>query len=119
MYGDSIAFCAGGVGFFVVLFAFLILLRYLNYKETLALAEKGLVRPQAEPKNGKSTLRTGIITAGIGLALLLGLWPIGFNSTYPLRFGPWMIVALIPLFVGLGLILIYVLTREPKDKGEK
>ena len=124
MYGDSntigIAFCAGGVGFFVILFAFLTLLRYLTYKETLALAEKGLVRPQAEPKNGKAgTLRNGIITAGIGLALLLGMWPIGSYSNYPLGFGPWMIVALIPLFIGLGLILIHVLTREPKDKEEK
>ena len=123
MYGDSnsiaIAFCAGGVGFFVILFAFLILLRYLNYKETLALAEKGLVRPQAEPNNGKSTLRTGIIVASIGLALLFGLWPIGINSNFPLGFGPWMIVALVPLFIGLGMILIYVLTREPKDKEEK
>ena len=34
-------------------------------------------------------------------------------------FGPWMILGLLPLFIGLGLILIYVVTREPKDKGEK
>ena len=121
MYSNSagFAFCAGGLGFFIVLFAFLILLRFLNYKETLALAEKGLVRPQAEPKNGKSTLRTGIIVASIGLALLFGLWPIGINSNFPLGFGPWMIVALIPLFIGLGMVLIHVLTREPKDKIEK
>ena len=119
MYGNEWAFCFGGVAAFVVLFAFLILLRYLNYKETLALAEKGLVRPQAESKNGKGNLRTGIILASIGVALILGMLPLGVNSRFPLGFGPWMIIGLLPLFIGLGLVLIYVVSREPKDKNGK
>ena len=45
--------------------------------------------------------------------------PIGAYSGYPGGFGPWMILGLLPLFIGLGLVLIYVVTREPKNKGEK
>ncbi len=119
MGSESLAFCAGGVAIFVILFAFLIGLRYLNYRETLTLAEKGLVRPQTESKNGKGNLKTGIILASIGVALILGMAPFGINSDYPLGFGPWMILGLLPLFIGLGLVLIYVVTREPQDKGKK
>jgi Domain of unknown function (DUF6249) len=111
------AVCVGGVVSFVFLLAFLALMRYLNYRETLALAERGLVRPQAEPKDGKGALRGGIMTSAVGLALSVGLWSFGrYDSGYPLGFGPWMIVGLLPLFVGLGLILIYVLTRKPEGK---
>jgi hypothetical protein len=49
--------------------------------------------------------------------LTLGLWSIDWERTrYPFGFGPWMIAGLLPLFVGLALILIYVLTQEPRDK---
>ena len=120
MYGGAeFALCFGGFGFFVILFGLIILLRYLNYKETLALADRGLVRAQAESKNGKGNLKTGIILASIGVALMLGMAPIGAYSSYPMGFGPWMILGLLPLFIGLGLVLIYVVTREPKDKGDK
>jgi len=117
----GLAICAGGFGFFVLLFAFLILLRFLNYRETISLAEKGLVRAQTEASNGKGNLKTGIILASIGLALMIGMAPIGIYSGYPGGFGPWMILGLLPLFIGLGLVLIYVVTRDrpPKDKAEK
>jgi hypothetical protein len=114
--------CLAFLGFFVILFGFIALMRFLSYRETLALAEKGLVRPdRARGGNGKDTLRWGIAIAGIGMALCLGLYPIGFvggGSRFPLGFGPWMLAGLIPTFFGIGLILIYVLTREDK-KSEK
>lgn len=110
--------CSGMIGFFVVLFAFILLLRYLNYRETVALAEKGLVRPRRErPSGNKTVLVWGLVIAAIGLALILGLWPLGLSGMgvdYPLGFGPWMLFGLLPLFFGLALILIYVLTREDK-----
>ncbi|MBN2386973.1 MAG: hypothetical protein JXB85_08125 [Anaerolineales bacterium] len=114
------AICFGGTAFFLLLFAFLLLLRFLNYKETLALAEKGLLRLQEEKKNGKSTLLTpGVIVAGIGLAVILGMWPIGAAyGDYPLGFGPWMIVGLLPLFIGLSMILVYALTRKTNGDGD-
>jgi Domain of unknown function (DUF6249) len=96
-------------------------MRFLAYRETMELAEKGLVKPQRNG-NGKSTLIWGIIITAVGLALILGLWPLGFGfggSNYPLGFGPWMLLGLVPTFFGVALILIYVLTREEKkESGE-
>lgn len=114
--------CAS-LGFFVLLFGFIALMRYLNYRETLALAEKGLVRGgrlRANGGNGKDTLRWGIVITAVGIALCVGLYPLGFmggRSGFPLGLGPWMLFGLIPTFFGLGLVLIYALTRE--DKRDK
>ncbi len=108
--------CAGGIAFFLIIFGFFAFMRYLSYKETLALAEKGLVKPQRSNGNGKGALVWGIIITAIGLALTLGMWPLGAmtNADLPFGFGPWMIVGLIPTFFGLALILIHVLTHEKK-----
>jgi hypothetical protein len=55
------------------------------------------------------------------MALCVGLYPIGFvaGSDFPLAFGPWMLAGLLPMFFGLGLVLIYVLTREEKKDDEE
>ena len=61
--------CAS-LGFFVLLFGFIALMRYLNYRETLALAEKGLVRGgrlRGNGGNGKDTLRWGIVITAVGM----------------------------------------------------
>lgn len=110
--------CAGFLGFFVLLFVFIAVMRFLTYRETLALAEKGLVRPGQTRGDGKDTLRWGIVITAIGMALCAGLYPIGFivDVGFPLGFGPWMLAGLLPTFFGLGLVLIYVLTREEKKK---
>ena len=110
----------GRAYFFFFLFGLLALLRYLSFRETMMLAEKGLVRPDRTRGNGKDTLRWGIAITAIGLALCLGLYPIGFlaGRSFPLGFGPWMLAGLIPTFFGLALVLIYVLTREAKPKEE-
>src|SRR5512136_909507 len=99
---DNTVLCAGSLGFFFLLFAFILAMRYLNFRETMTLAEKGLVRPPREtprPRNGgsKAVLVWRIILAAIGLALMLGLWPLGFTSvgrSFPLGFGPWMLFGL-------------------------
>ena len=112
-------FCCG-IMFFIVLFGFLAVWRYLQYRETIALAEKGLLKPgttQESQTNGKASLRWGVIISSLGLALTVGLWPLGINSHYPLGLGPWMIGAFIPLFFGLGLILIHVLTKHEDKSG--
>ena len=104
--------CLGVVGTLAVIFGFLAFLRYMNYKETLALAEKGLARP--EPKPAKGLLRWGIVLTSLGLALSLGLYFIGFSDAdnYPLRLGPWMLGGLVPLFLGIGLTLLHYLTEK-------
>ena len=62
----------------------------------------------------------GIALAALGLALMAGLWPLGFarlgaEHPYPLRFGPWMLIGLISLFIGLALLIIYLVIR--KEEG--
>jgi hypothetical protein len=103
------------LGFFFLLFGFVVLMRYINYRETMTLAEKGLVRPDGlRNGNGKDTLRWGIVIAALGLALCVGLYPLGFtgNSRWLLGLGPWMLAGLLPLFFGVGLILVYLVSRD-------
>jgi len=104
--------CLGTVAALAIIFGFLAFLRFMNYKETIALAEKGLSRP--EVKSSKGLLRWGIVTASIGFALSLGLYPIGFDSgyDYPLHLGPWMLGGFVPLFLGIGLVLLHYLTER-------
>jgi len=104
--------CLGVVGSLAIIFGFLAFLRYMNYKETIALAEKGLTKP--EISSNKRLLRWGIIITAIGLAFTIGLYIIGFNSAnnYPLHLGPWMLGGFVPLFLGLGLVLLHYLTEK-------
>ena len=109
---DALFACLGIVGILVVIFGFLAFLRYMSYKETLALAEKGLTKP--ESKSSKGFLRWGILITALGFALAAGLYLIGFDSgqDYPLHLGPWMLGGFVPLFLGLGLILVHYLTEK-------
>jgi hypothetical protein len=104
--------CLSIVSVLLVIFGFLAFLRYMNYKETLALAEKGLMKP--ESKSNKNLLRWGIVITTIGFALTLGLYAIGFASAenYPLHLGPWMLGGFVPLFLGIGLVLVHYLTEK-------
>jgi hypothetical protein len=104
--------CLAIIGSLVIIFGFLAFLRYMNYRETIELAEKGLTRP--EPKTRSGLLRWGIVITALGLALSLGLYPLGFSSgePYPLHLGPWMLGGFVPLFLGLGLILLHFLTLK-------
>ena len=111
MFADLVP-CISIVSVLLVIFGFLAFLRYLSYREIIALAEKGLTRP--ETKNGKGLLRWGIIVTALGVALSVGLYPIGFSggTPYPFHLGPWMLGGFVPLFLGLGLILLHFLTQK-------
>ena len=104
--------CLSIVSVLLVIFGFLAFLRYMNYRETLALAEKGLTKP--ESKSNKNLLRWGIVITAIGFALTIGLYAIGFASAenYPLHLGPWMLGGFVPLFLGIGLVLVHYLTEK-------
>jgi hypothetical protein len=107
--------CVSIVSVLLVIFGFIAFLRYMNYRETIALAERGLTRPERpESKNSRGLLRWGIIVTSLGIALSVGLYPLGFaaGADYPLRLGPWMLGGLVPLFLGLGLILLHFLTQK-------
>ncbi|NLF50185.1 MAG: hypothetical protein GX577_03530 [Leptolinea sp.] len=110
--------CAGAILSLLLFFGFIVLMRYINFKENLALAEKGFTRPPATKQKRKNILIWGIMVASVGLALCLGLYPLGLSGTgtqYPLGLGPWMIGGFLPLFVGIGLILVYVLSGEEES----
>jgi hypothetical protein len=109
---NDIFLCFGAVAALAIIFGFFAFLRYMNYKETIALAEKGLSRP--EGKNGKGLLRWGIIITALGAALTIGLFFVGSGAeaSYPLGLGPWMLAGLVPLFFGLALMLIHYLLQK-------
>ena len=112
---EIMAISCGTVMFFGAFLAFFAYLRYLRYREIIALAEKGLVHPRYSPTNGKGTLRWGVVITALGIALCLGLYPIGWiaaRGTFPLNFGPWMLIGVIPTFFGLALIVIHLLSRK-------
>jgi hypothetical protein len=111
MFADFVP-CISIVSVLLVIFGFLAFLRYMNYKETIALAEKGLTRPEQAPSRG--LLRWGILLAALGLVLTLVLYPIGFatGDGYPLHLGPWMLGGFVPLFLGLSLILAHFLFQK-------
>ncbi len=118
----SVLACTAFLGFFLIVFGFFAFWRYLQYRELVILAEKGLVRPAPATGNGSGTLRWGIVITALGLALSLGFYPFGFmidapGRFFPLHFGPWMLIGLVPLFFGLALVLIHMVTRENKPKG--
>lgn len=111
MFGDLVP-CISIVSVLLVIFGFLAFMRYLSYRETIALAEKGLTKPESRSSTGM--LRWGIIVTALGLALTIGLYLFGFDSAdnYPLHLGPWMLGGFVPLFLGLGLILLHYLTEK-------
>lgn len=111
--------CMGSLGSLFLFLSFIVAMRYISYRETMKLADKGLMRP-VRNGNGKAALIWGIILTAIGMALIVGLWPLGvmIDANIPFGFGPWMLGGLLPMFFGLALILIHVLTREPQPKDE-
>ncbi|MFO7918159.1 MAG: hypothetical protein R6V13_08775 [Anaerolineae bacterium] len=91
---------------FIVL-GFVTLNRYITYKERVAMMRSGfpveaIHRDAQERQGNRGVLWGGVITAMSGLALLLSLATLGM--------GVWLLAGLLPLFVGLGIVLIYYMT---------
>jgi len=122
---EELAMCVVPIAFLVAIFGTVVLMRWFKHREILALAEKGLLPAQyaqyMSASRGRGLLGWGIALVALGLALMIGLWPIGFvtrpgghaeGPPYPLYFGPWMLGGLIPLFIGLALLITYFVTRK-------
>ncbi|MEA3407200.1 MAG: DUF6249 domain-containing protein [Chloroflexota bacterium] len=109
---------------FVVL-GFITLNRYITYKERVAMMRSGfppeaMQRDAQQRQGNRGVLWGGVITAMSGLALLLSLSTLGM--------GVWLIAGLLPLFVGVGIVLIYYTTsgagptpqkQAPETNGEE
>jgi hypothetical protein len=122
---EEMALCVIPTALLVAIFGTIVALRWFKHREIMAMVEKGIVpqRYDTPPRrNGRALLGWGIVMAALGLALVVGLWPIGFAragmaSRYPLNFGPWMLMGLIPFAFGLALLIIYFLLRKENGNG--
>lgn len=103
----------GSVMVFAVVFGFAAYTRYLQHKETMILAEKGLLVKDTPNNKGFSVQRWGMIFSITGLILIMVMTPFAWNNIWIL-----FLVGLLPLAFGLGLMIIYVLTQG-RIKTEK
>jgi archaellum biogenesis protein FlaJ (TadC family) len=98
-----------------IFLGFIVLLRFLYHRERMALITHG-INPDSLRKSKRSNmlLRAGLITMMVGIALTIGLYPIGFilppiYTATPFHLGPWLLPGLIPLAVGAALTFSYYL----------
>lgn len=95
-----------------VVLLFVLISRWISYKEKLAMLERGVkpsefnIQHRHEPRH---SLRGALTTTFIGLALTIGLLTLGF--------GPWLLGGLIPMFIGVAQLIAYLLQPDPKRNG--
>ena len=101
-----------------IFFGFIVLLRYIDHRERMALILRGMdPNSLRRQRRGVGILRAGLITAMVGLALTIGLYPLGFMlpasiTQAPFHFGPWLLPGLIPLAVGSALVISHYLVQD-------
>ena len=109
------------IGWLVVLAIFcgiIVFLRSIEHRERMALIARGIdPNTLRRQRHGVGVLRAGLIIAMVGLALTIGLYPLGFMlpssiTQTPLHFGPWLLPGLIPLGVGSALVISYYLGQD-------
>lgn len=110
--------CFITLSIFLIIFGFAAFMRYMKYRETVALAEKGLLRQSMTHANGRDSLRWGIIITSLGLAAGLGLCPTGLVTGESEFFVAATFLGLLPIFFGLGLIVIHWITERKKGAEE-
>ncbi|TMC23922.1 MAG: hypothetical protein E6J34_01375 [Chloroflexi bacterium] len=121
---NAIVVLLGWLTVVAIFFVFIVLLRYLHHKERMALITHGM-HPDVARKQRRSRgiLRAGLITGMVGLALTVGLYPVGFflpfSPAAPFHLGPWLLPGLIPLGVGLALIISYYLEQNNQGSEEE
>ncbi len=122
MFSNAFLVLLGWLAVLAIFFGFIVLLRYLHHKERMALITQGIhpaVQRNDDPQRlirSRRMLRAGLIIAMVGLALTVGLYPVGFylppTITAPFHLGPWLLPGLIPLGVGIALIVSYYLEQN-------
>jgi hypothetical protein len=111
--------CMGFLAFFAIVFGTLIVVRWFKHRELVAMAEKGLLPEQLAGRatagriGGRGFLVWGAVLTGLGLALFLGILPTAITDVDD---SALLIIGLVPLFLGLGLLIVYFVTRK-EDKA--
>ena len=101
-----------------IFFAFIVLVRYLQHREHMAMISTGMHPGSLQrQRRSRGMLRAGLIITMVGLTLTIGLYPVGYMlppifATIPFHFGPWLLPGLIPLGVGIALTTSYYLERD-------
>jgi hypothetical protein len=107
-----------GLGFFALLAYFVYLFVYkriqMRHETRLELIKQGHKLPVEQDSYG--SLKAGIVSTAVGLGLLIGVFVHASNERHPV--GGEIVFALVPLFVGLGLILFHVVwARRGREDG--
>ena len=104
----------GSAVVFAIVFGFAAYTRYLQHKETMALAEKGLLPPEKTGRKGNPIMQWGMIFSGLGAVLIMVLIPFAWGNFWLL-----LLFGLLPLALGLGLMLIYLFMQEGSQSDEE
>jgi len=120
-----IVILAGWLVALAIFLGFIVLLRYIHYRESMGLLKHGF-NPHVLHKRRRSSgiLRAGLITMMVGLSLTVGLYPVSFLlptevDAAPFHLGPWLLPGLIPLGVGMALTISYYLEQNSLAHDEE
>jgi hypothetical protein len=113
---ESLSAAMGVAIVFGIPFGFFAFVRYLRYKETIALAEQGLLLPERSRRN-RDTLKWGIVIMMLGLGLSCGVIPLGFLADN-FNIVPWLIIGILPFFFGLSLIMVYLVNNKLDEEED-
>ena len=107
-----------------IFLGFIAVLRYIDHRERMAMIARGIDPYRLRRRRrGTGVLRAGLIVAMVGLALTIGLYPLGYIlpavvTATPLHVGPWLLPGLIPLAVGAALVISYYLGQDPRPPDD-
>lgn len=111
MFG-ALAAIVLGLGFFALIAYLVYLFVYkriqMNHELRLEMIKQGMA-PQLEHE-GYGSLKAGIVSAAVGIGFLMAL-VIGANAENN-EIGGEIVIALVPLLIGVGLVAFHLLTRR-------
>lgn len=104
---------------FLIIFGFFAFMRYLRYKETIALAERGLLRPSRRQRSsGRTMFKWGVLITCVGIGLFCSLTPMSILAESPEPAVVGIIIGILPASFGVGLILVDRYTRKEEEDAD-
>lgn len=101
-----------GLGFFALIAYFVYLFIYkriqMRHETRLEMIKQGMSLPTERDNYG--SLKAGIVSTAVGCGLLIGI-NVAASADRD-QVGGEIVIALIPLFVGLGLVLFHLILRK-------